>query len=140
MGSKQIKDVMSPQVEVIKSSTVLTDAARKMRDQDVGALPVSNNDKLVGMVTDRDIAIRAVAESKDPLTETVQNVMTGGIEYCFDDQPIGEVSEMMGAKQLRRLPVLNRDKRLVGIVSLGDISVKGSTSEAGKTLESVSEP
>ncbi|MEQ8196150.1 MAG: CBS domain-containing protein [Rhodospirillales bacterium] len=140
MQTLKIRDVMTPQVELIDSHAVLVEAARKMRDHDIGALPVEKNDKMIGMITDRDVAIRAVAESKDPLTETVENSMTGGIEYCFDDQPIGEISEMMSAKQLRRLPVVDRDKKLVGIVSLGDLSQKASSSEAAEVLEHISEP
>jgi CBS domain-containing protein len=93
------------------------------------------------MLTDRDIAIRSVAEGRDPRADRVKDVMTPGIVYCFDDQDVVEVAELMRDKQVRRLPVLNRDKQLVGIVSLGDLAVEaGDDALAGHALEGVSEP
>jgi CBS domain-containing protein len=92
-----------------------------MKDIDAGFLPVGENDRLVGMVTDRDIAIRAVAQGKGPDTK-VRDVMTEEVIYCFDDESLDAVSTMMADRKVRRLPVLNRNKRLVGIVSIGDLS------------------
>jgi CBS domain-containing protein len=98
---------------------------------------VGENDRLVGMITDRDIAIRGIAKGKAPDTK-VRDVMTADVKYCFDDQDIGEVTRNMGDIQVRRLPVLNHDKRLVGILSLGDVAVSSKQSTAGKTLKDIS--
>ena len=108
----------------------------------MGPLPVcGDNDRLVGMITDRDITVRAVAEACDPRTTTVQDVMTPDVVYCFDDQDVQEAARLMKEHQVRRLVVLNRDKRLVGIVSLGDLAVEtGDERLAGKTVEQVSLP
>jgi CBS domain-containing protein len=119
------------------------EAARKMKKLDVGPLPVcGENDRLVGMVTDRDIVIRAVAEGRD-LTETqVQDVMTPGIEYCLEDQSVEEAARHMREKQIRRLVVLSDNHRLVGIVSLGDLAVEMLSEEelVGSALEGISQP
>jgi CBS domain-containing protein len=111
-----------------------------MKTLDVGSLPVCDNDRLVGLITDRDIAVRAVAEGCDPRTTTVQNVMTPDVLYCFEDQVVQEAAQLMSEQQVRRV-VLNRDKRLVGIVSLSDLAVDaGDEKLAGMTLEQVSLP
>ena len=138
----QVKEVMTRGVECTRPDASLQEAARKMRDLDVGPLPVcGDNDRLVGMLTDRDITIRAVAEGQDPKTARVQDVMTPDITYCFEDQDLTEASRLMEQNQIRRLVVLNRDKRLVGIVSLGDLAVKtGNERLSGEALEQVSEP
>jgi CBS domain-containing protein len=111
-----------------------------MRSLDVGVLPVCDGDRLVGMLTDRDLTIRAVAEGRDPKITTVEEVMTPEVAYCFEDQDIEEAERVMEKHQIRRLPVLNREKRLVGIVSLGDFATKDDETRAGETLERVSEP
>jgi CBS domain-containing protein len=113
-----------------------------MRDLDVGPLPVcGEDDRLAGMITDRDIAIRAVAEGRDPEKTLVRDIMTPKIVHCYKDQDVAEAAHVMEKKQLRRLVVLNRDKRLVGIVSLGDVAVENDDERlAGHTLEAVSEP
>jgi CBS domain-containing protein len=113
-----------------------------MKDLDMGPLPVcGDNDRLVGMVTDRDITVRAVAEARDPRTTTVQDVMTPDVVYCFEDQDVREAAKLMQEHQVRRLVVLTRDKRLAGIVSLGDLAVEtGDERLAGKTVEQVSLP
>jgi CBS domain-containing protein len=106
-----------------------------------GPLPVCDNDRLAGLITDRDIAVRAVAEGCDPRTTTVKDVMTPDVVYCFEDQDVQEAAQLMREHQVRRLVVLNRDKRLVGIVSLGDLAVEtGDEKLAAKTLEHVSLP
>jgi CBS domain-containing protein len=136
-----VSEVMTKGAECVAPSTTLQEAARKMKNLDVGPLPVCENDHLVGMVTDRDITVRAVAEGCDPKTTRVKEVMTPDIVYCFEDQDVGEAARRMEESQVRRLVVLNRDKRLVGIVSLGDLAVEtGDKHLAGKTLERVSEP
>ena len=137
----KLKDIMTEKVEVVAPDTSLDEAARKMRDLDVGVLPVCDGERLVGMLTDRDLTVRAVAEGRDPKTAPVRESMTPEIVYCFEDQEAAEAERIMAEKQIRRLPVLNRDKRLVGIVSLGDLATKTDEARAvGKTLEKVSEP
>ena len=138
----QVSKVMTRDAECVRPDTTVQEAARKMRDLDVGPLPVcGDNDRLVGMVTDRDIAVRAVADGQDTRTTQVREVMTPDIIYCYEDQDVGEAARLMKENQVRRLVVLNRDKRLVGIVSLGDLAVEtGDEKLAGETLEQVSEP
>lgn len=138
----QVKDVMTPGVECARPSATLQEAARMMRDLDVGALPVcGDNDRLVGMITDRDIVIRAIAEGQDPKNVRVKDAMTPDILYCFEDEGVDEAATLMKESQIRRLVVLNRDKRLVGIMSLADLAVKTRDEVlSGETLEQVSEP
>jgi CBS domain-containing protein len=120
----QVREVMTPEVEVISPETTLAEAAQKMKSLDVGPLPVGERDRLVGMVTDRDITVRATAAGRDPNTTKVREVMTEQVFYCFEDESIEQAAEIMERAQIRRLMVLNRDKRLVGIVSLGDLAVE----------------
>src|SRR5579875_958661 len=109
----KVNEVMTREVELAMPDDTIQTAAKTMADTGAGALPVGENDRLVGMITDRDIAIRAVAAGKSPAQCTVREVMTSEIRYVFDDEEIGEASRKMGEWQVRRLPVLNRDKRLV---------------------------
>jgi len=135
----QVKEVMTPEVECVSPENTLQEAARKMRDLDVGPVPVCDHDRLAGILTDRDIAVRAVAEGRDPTSTRVRDVMTPEVVYCFEDQDVQEAARLMEEKQVRRLLVLNRDKRLTGIVSLGDVAVEtGDRNLAGRTLERVS--
>jgi CBS domain-containing protein len=136
----QVNDIMTQYVEVISPELSIQEAAKQMRSLDVGVLPVCNGDRLVGMLTDRDLTIRAVAEGRDPKITRVEEVMTPQIAYCFEDQDIEEAERVMGKHQIRLLPVLNREKLLVGIVSLGDFATKDDETRAGETLERVSEP
>jgi CBS domain-containing protein len=110
-----------------------------MADLDVGALPVGENDRLVGMISDRDITVRAVAKGLDPDKTTVRNAMSEHIRYCFEDEDTHQIAHQMGQWQVRRLPVLNRDKRLVGIVSLGDLAIGGAGEESKGALKEISE-
>lgn len=135
----QIKDVMTEVVDLVDPETRIADAARKMRDNDIGALPVGEGDQLVGLLTDRDIVVRAIAEGKDPDSFTVREAMSKRVLYCFDEQSTVEVATNMGMEQARRLPVVDREKRLVGIVSLGDLSAGGANREAGEALGRISE-
>ncbi len=116
------KECMTKNVEVGRPNMSLAEAATKMRDGDFGILPIGEQDRLVGMITDRDIAVRAVAEGKDPNRSYVGEVMTNKVFYCFEDQDVNEVVKNLGNNQIRRLPVLNRQKRLVGILSLGNLA------------------
>lgn len=134
----RIADAMTRDVQVIKPDQSLVDAARLMADCDCGALPVADNDRLVGMLTDRDIVVRGLAQGKTPDTR-VQDVMSADVKYCFEDEDLDDVAHNMGDLQVRRLPVVSRDKRLVGIVSLGDIATSDE-SPAGEALSSISEP
>jgi len=138
----QVKEVMTRGVECARPKDRIATAAQKMKDLDVGALPVcGDNDRLVGMITDRDITVRATAGGCDPDGTTVGDVLTPDIVYVFEDQDVTEAARLMKDHQIRRLVVLNRDKRLVGIVSLGDLAVDTRDEAlAGGTLEAVSEP
>jgi len=138
----QVKDVMTKGAKCIGPDDNLQKAARMMKDLDVGPLPVcGDNDKLIGMVTDRDIVVRAIAEGRDPATTRVRDVMSPGICTCFEEDDIGAAANLMRDKQIRRLVVLNRDKRLAGIVSLGDLATETHDERlAGRTLEHVSRP
>jgi CBS domain-containing protein len=137
-----VTNVMTKGAECVRPTNSLQEAAQRMRNLDVGTLPVcGGDDRLVGMITDRDITVRAVAEACDPRTTTVQGVMTPDVVYCFEDQDVQEAAQRMQEYQVRRLVVLNREKRLAGIVSLGDLAVEtGDDKLAGKTLEQVSLP
>lgn len=123
------KECMTKNVEIGAPNMTLAEAAMKMRDGDFGALPISESDQLVGMLTDRDIAIRAVANGKDPNKAFVGEVMSRKVLYCFDDQDVNEIVKNLGDNQIRRLPVLNRQKRLVGILSLGNLALSDAKPE-----------
>lgn len=135
----RISEIMTREPELIDPNSSIRDAAMRMKNEDIGALPIGENDRLIGMVTDRDIAIRAVAEDRNPSSTTVRDVMSQKIYYCFEDDDVEDAARCMAENQVRRLPILNRDKRLTGIVSLADIAQTGE--ECEKTaLEGVSEP
>ena len=135
----KIRELMTPDVEIVQPDDTLHTAAKMMADLDAGVLPVGENDKLVGMITDRDITIRAVAQGRDPDTTKVRDAMSEQIRFCFEDEDTREVSRKMSEWAVRRLPVLNRDKRLVGIVSLGDLATGGAEEESQKALEEISD-
>jgi len=136
----QVRDVMTSHAECIRPEATLQEAARRMKELDVGSLPVCDHDRLAGLITDRDIAVRSVAEGHDPKSDAVRDTMTPGVVYCFEDQDVTEAADLMQDNQIRRLPVLNRDKRLVGIVSLGDLALSADEKLSGRTLEAISEP
>lgn len=134
-----VKQCMIKDVQLASPETTIREAAQKMRDGDFGALPVGENDRLVGMVTDRDIVIRAVSEGKDPNKTTVKECMTKQVLYCYEDQTLEEVAKNLGDNQIRRVPVLSREKRMVGIVALGDIATSSvSPEKVEETLSSIS--
>ena len=137
----QVNEVMTRNAECTRPEATLQEAAERMRALDVGALPVCDNDRLVGVVTDRDITIRCVADGHDPRTDHVSDAMTPEVFYCFDDNDVTDAAELMRDKQVRRLPVLNHDKKMVGIVALGDLAVEnGNEQLAGHALEGISTP
>jgi CBS domain-containing protein len=133
----QVQDLMTRDVAMINSDQSVQKAARLMADLDVGILPVGEGDRLVGMITDRDIAVRGLAVGKGPNAK-VRDVMTPDVKYCFEDQDINEIATNMADIQVRRLPVLNRDKRLVGILSLCDIVVSNESNQAIEALSGIS--
>ena len=136
----KVSEAMTRDVKVARPDDTLQQAASQMAALDTGVLPVGDNDRLVGMLTDRDIAVRAVAKGMGPQT-AVRDAMSEEVKYCFEDEDLGAVSANMGDIQLRRLPVLNRDKRLVGIVSLGDIvNTSQNARQAGQALAGISKP
>lgn len=134
----RISEVMTRDVRVVAPDQTIEEAARLMAELDIGALPVAENEKLVGMITDRDIAVRAVANGRGPQTP-IAEAMTQDIKYCFDDQTTDEVTRNMADIQVRRLPVVDRNKRLVGILSLGDLA-HADTPDAGLALKGISQP
>src|SRR2546426_972159 len=135
----KVKEVMTPKVECITPQNTLQEAAQKMVAMDVGSLPVCDHNRLKGMVTDRDITVRGTAAGRNPTTSKVQELLTPAVVYCFEDQDVQDAAEIMKEKQIRRLMVLNRNKKLVGIVSLGDLAFRGEEKElAEETLECVS--
>ena len=135
----RVSECMTREVQIADPNDTIAGAAKTMAKLDAGALPVGEDDRLIGMITDRDIAVRAVAAGMGPNAK-VGDVMNSEVKYCFDDQEIDEVLRNMGELQVRRLPVLNRDKRLVGIVSLGDLASNGQAMGAADALSHISRP
>lgn len=133
----KIAEVMTRNVELTDPDATLEQAAKAMAKEDVGFLPVGEHDRMIGMITDRDIAVRAVAKGHDPKKTKVRQVMTGRVFYCFEDEDADKAAECMSRERIRRLPVVNRGKRLVGVVSLGDIALKHNPAKAGATLSEV---
>jgi CBS domain-containing protein len=135
----QISEIMTPNPELIEPTANIREAAKRMRSENVGALPVGENDRLVGMITDRDIVTRAVAENCAPESTSVREAMSGGIFYCFDDEDVEAGARSMAEHQVRRLPVLNRNKRLVGIIAVADIARAHDNRSETTALEGISE-
>jgi CBS domain-containing protein len=136
---KTVSDVMTREVYLASPSQTIREVAGAMAKADVGSLPVGENDRLIGMITDRDIVLRAVAKGLDPKTP-VRDVMTDRIQYCYDDDDVVGVAENMAHLGVRRLAVLNHDKRLVGIVALSNVANCGEAKAASKLLKGVAEP
>jgi CBS domain-containing protein len=137
---EKLKDIMTPDVKVIGAEATIQEAARKMRDGDFGMLPVEENDRMIGAISDRDIAVRAIAEGKGPDTK-VRDVMSEGIAWAYEDDSVDHAAEIMSERQVRRLPVVNRQKRLVGIVALGDFAVESADLQpAAEALAEISQP
>lgn len=134
-----IREVMSQEVKLVSPEDSIAKAAKEMAEHDCGALPVGAGDRLIGMITDRDIALRAVARGKGPDCP-VRECMSSEIRYVFEDETTEDAGRNMSALKLRRLPVLNRDKRLVGIVALGDLAWKDRGQPAMRAIHQVSQP
>jgi CBS domain-containing protein len=137
----RVSEAMTPDVVTVPPEALLIDAARLMRDSDIGPLPVCDKGRILGVLTDRDITVRAVADGKDPQSTQVREVMTPEVVCCLESDDVRQAAEMMQSAQLRRLLVVTRDGRLAGIVSLGDLALQtGDDEMTGETLERVSEP
>jgi CBS domain-containing protein len=136
----QVREVMTSDVQIASPNDSVCDAALLMAQEDCGVLPVGESDRLLGMVTDRDIVVRCLADGRDPTTCRISEVMTPEVKYCFEDEDLDHVADNMAELQVRRLPVMNRDKQLVGIVALGDIATGYQSAKAGEALSGVSEP
>jgi len=135
----KVKQAMHAGVAWVNPDTTVGELARLMREQDIGALPVGENDRLVGMVTDRDIVCRCIAAGKDPKKATARDIMTKGIIYCRDNEDLDDATRIMELRKIRRLPVIDNKKRMVGMLSLGDISHASSRELSGEVLYAVSE-
>lgn len=136
-----VKEIMTRNVEVVSPDATLQEAATVLKNQNIGSVPVCDGDRIQGILTDRDIAIRAVAEGRDPFVTLVRDVMTPDIVYGLENQSIEDAVRLMEQQQIRRLVILNEDKNLVGIVSLGDLATGGENrSLSGEALEAISQP
>ena len=137
---QQLKDLMSRDVRVMSPDMTIRDAALEMRDGDFGMMPVGEDDRMIGTISDRDIAIRAVAEGLDVSTK-VRDVMSDGVAWAYEDDSVEHAAKIMSERQVRRLPVVDREKRLVGIVALGDFAVESSEIKpAAQALSAISKP
>ncbi|MCK6451524.1 MAG: CBS domain-containing protein [Alphaproteobacteria bacterium] len=137
----QVRELMTRSVTVASPEDTLKTAARKMVEAGCGILPVGENDRLIGMLSDRDIVVRAVAEGLDPASCPVRAVMSPDVKYCYEDESTDDLARNMATLQVKRLPVLDRHKRLVGIVSLGDMAIEpGAKEEAKDALAGISQP
>jgi len=134
----KVKDVMHKGVVWVSPGTPLAAVARKMRKEDIGAVPVGENDRLVGMVTDRDICCRGFAKRRGPGKMTARQVMSKPILYCRTSQSVAQAVRLMERKKVRRLPVINEKKRMVGMLSLGDVAQKAKSSLSGQAIKAVS--
>jgi CBS domain-containing protein len=135
----RVSEAMTRDVRVATPGQTIRDVAKVMDEIDAGVLPVGENDRLIGMITDRDIAVRAVAQGKGPDTP-VRDIMSKDVKYCFEDEDLEHVAKNMGDIQVRRLPVVDREKRLVGIVSLGDVAQNEDLETTGDATAGVSKP
>jgi CBS domain-containing protein len=130
---------MTPGVRVVSPEQTIAEAARLMAELDAGSLPVGEDERLVGMITDRDIAVRAVAQQKPPTTK-VREVMSQEVLYCFDDQDLEDIAQNMSDVKVRRLPVVDREKRLVGIVSISDLAKSDNAASTGQAVADITAP
>lgn len=135
----QVSKVMTSNVSWVGPDAKIPEIARRMRTEDIGSVPIAEDDRLIGIVTDRDIVLRIVTEGGDVDSTTARQAMSPRVLYCFDDDSVDDALKNMGVNQVRRLPVINREKRLVGVVSLGDLS-RAAESQAGGALKEISEP
>jgi CBS domain-containing protein len=136
-----LREVMTTEVITLLPSATVQDAAHYMKMLNVGSIPICERDQLVGMLTDRDIVVRVIAERHNPDTQQIQDVMTSQVDYCYEDQDVEEAAQVMQDRQIRRLPIIDRNNHLVGIVSLGDLAVKTNEEKTmAQALEQISLP
>ena len=135
----EIAAAMHRQADWTTADTPVVEVARRMQQDDIGAIPVGKDDKLIGMVTDRDIALRVIAAGRDPIKTTAEEIMTKGIVYCRTTESVEDAIHLMDQKKIRRLPVIDDNKRLVGMLSLGDISHSVSRELSGELLQAVAD-
>jgi CBS domain-containing protein len=135
--SRHIRDLMTPNPTTVSDRDSIRDVARIMKDQDTGVVPVCEGNKIIGLVTDRDIVVRLIADGKDPLNAHVKEVMTKSVRKVHEDATVDDVLSLMSSSEIRRVPVVNKNDELVGIVSIGDIS--NETHERGKVGEAIEE-
>jgi CBS domain-containing protein len=137
----KIRDILTREPEVIHPDAMICEAAQRMQEHDIGMLPVSDGEQLVGTVTDRDLVVRALAKGYDALNTQVKDVMTRNVRYCFEDDEVFTAAQIMEDRQIRRLPVVNSARRLVGIVSVGDLAVRTHDERlVEEVMERVCEP
>lgn len=136
----KLKEIMSTEIEILSPESTIQQAAERMRRCGIGMLPICDGARILGTLTDRDITIRATAEGNDPRVTRVSEVMSSDVCYCYEDDDVNVVARIMRDRQIRRMPVLDRGKNLVGIVSLGDIALYADQSTAGNALEGISQP
>lgn len=132
------EDIMTTAVRCIDGDASLVEAAQTMRQLDVGSLPICRDDRLAGMLTDRDIVVRVIAEGRDPAQTKARDAMSGGVCYGFADQDVAEIAGIMENNQVRRLPIVNREKRLVGIISTGDVARQADAALTKEVMQEVS--
>ena len=138
MPGQKISDVMTPNPRAIEPSTPVADAARLMRDEDVGPLPIVEGDRVVGILTDRDIVLRTIAEGKDPQSVSAGEIASKQLVTIDPDQSLDEAAQLMAKHQVRRLPVCEEDGRLVGIVAQADVAIESPTQQAGQIVQEIS--
>src|SRR3981189_3529088 len=135
----KVKDVMHQGVDWVSPHTPVAELAKLMREHDIGAIPIGENDRLIGMVTDRDIVCRCIAAGLDPNTATARDVMSEGIVFCLEKQELDDAARIMEMKKIRRLPVINGKKRMIGMLSLGDVYHTGPRHVSGEVMHAVSD-
>lgn len=138
-GSRQVSDFMTPNPECVSEKDSIRDVARIMKDQDTGVVPVVDGKRIIGLITDRDIVVRGIAEGKDLANVNVKELMTKSVRSVREDQTVNEVLELMGNAEIRRVPVVNTRDEIVGILSIGDIAKDNQDGKVGQALESISE-
>ncbi len=137
----QLKDIMTRETETCRPDATLVEVSQQLKQRNIGSLPVCDGDKLVGMLTDRDIVVRGIGEKRDPNATRVRDIMSQEVAWAFEDQDIRDAAKVMEQKKVRRLPILNRSNRLVGIISIDDLAARARQVEklAGEVLSQIAE-
>lgn len=137
----QLKDIMTKNVKIIPQNASVRDAAKLMKEIDTGFIPVMENNRVIGTITDRDIVVRSIAEGRDPNDTRVHDVMTSEFFFCYEDDDVKKAAKLMSDKQIRRIPIINHNNELVGVVALGDLAVDNRNDKmSGDILEDISKP